>query len=319
MPEVSVVIPTRNRRDMLLQALRSVLAQMDVPIEVVVVDDGSGDDTPSSVTALADPRVRLVVNESSRGVAATRNRGVGEAIGRWIAFLDDDDLWAPDKLSRQLSAAQDSGRGWVYAGAVSVDASLRIVSRGAPPSSEEVLRDLLLRNTVPAGASNVVVRKDLLDSAPAFDVKLRHLADWDLWIRLGLKAPPAVVPRALVAYRVHDGNASLDTEAILAELRVIEQRYAAARGRVAADRAYVHRWIAWSHLRSGDRGGATKAYLRACRAGDLASLGRAAVGLLSPGIAATKPRRRDDACRAEVEEWLGAIAGRTRIASSRDC
>ena len=317
MPEVSVVIPTRDREPWLLQALRSVLAQREVSLEVVVVDDGSDDGTRSSVAALADPRVRLLANGASLGVAAARNRGVAAATGRWIAFLDDDDLWAPDKLRLQLSAARDAGLGWVYAGAVSVDASLRIVSRGAPPSPERVLRDLPFRNTVPAGASNVVVRRELVDAAAPFDAKLRHMADWDLWIRLGLEGPPAVVDRTLVAYRVHDGNASLDTEAILAELRVIEVRYAPARGHAPVDRAHIHRWIAWSRLRAGDRGGAARAYLRACGAGDPASLARAAVGLLHPGIARRRSRGRGDGWRAEVEAWLDTLSLRTPIAPMR--
>jgi glycosyltransferase involved in cell wall biosynthesis len=308
MPEVSVVIPTRNREALLLQALRSVLAQKDMSIEVVVVDDGSVDATRSSVEALADPRVKLLVNESSQGVAVARNRGVADGSGSWIAFLDDDDLWAPDKLSRQVTAAREFGRSWVYAGAVAVDERLRVISGGSPPSPTDAVRGLPFRNTIPAGASNVVVRREFLETAGPFDPKLRHMADWDLWIRLSRLDAPAIVPHALVAYRIHRGNASLDTDAILGELHLIEQRYAAERGGLLIDSAYVHRWIAWSRLRSGDRMGAVGAYLRACRAGDLSSLVRAAVGLVNPGIARPKPRRRDDPWRAEAEEWLGTIA-----------
>ena len=264
MPEVSVVIPTRNREQILLQTLRSVLAQRDVGMEVVVVDDGSDDGTRSSVESLGEPRVKLIANDRSQGVATARNRGLAHSAGFWIAFLDDDDLWAPDKLSRQLASARDLGRGWVYAGAVAVDEALRVISGGTsplPPLPEDAVRELPFRNTVPAGASNVVVCRDLLNAAGFFDPKLRHMADWDLWIRLGLRGAPAVVPRALVAYRVHQGNASLDTETIPKELRVIEQRYASARGGLPIDRAYVHRWVAWSRLRAGDRRGALTAYL----------------------------------------------------------
>jgi glycosyltransferase involved in cell wall biosynthesis len=307
MPDVSVVIPTRNRAVLLLQALRSALAQKEVSIEVLVVDDGSDDGTRASVEAVADSRVKLLVNDRSQGVASARNRGVAHAVGSWIAFLDDDDLWAPDKLSLQLGSARNTGAAWAYAGAVAVDERLRVISGGPPPSAADTVRELPFRNPIPAGASNVIVRRDLLDTAGSFDPKLRHMADWDLWIRLGRLGAPAVVHSPLVAYRVHTGNASLDTEAIPAELRMIEQRYAEARAGVPIDHAYVHRWIAWSQLRAGDRVGALKAYLRACRAGDLTSLVRATVGLVHPRVATPRPQRRSEPWRVQADEWLGTI------------
>src|SRR5688500_342442 len=96
-PEVTVVIPTRDRWNLLeRRALRSVLAQEDVRLEVVVVDDGSSEPAPPSIER--DERVRVVRHETSRGVPAARNTGIGEATAAWTAFLDDDDLWAPRKL-----------------------------------------------------------------------------------------------------------------------------------------------------------------------------------------------------------------------------
>ena len=312
MPDVSVVVPTHDRREMLLQAIGSVLAQQDASLEVVVVVDGSKDDTRSRVEALADTRIRLLANDRSQGVAVARNQGIAHAGGTWIAFLDDDDLWAPDKLSRQLAAARDSGRSWAYAGAVAVDESLGLLSGEPPPSAERAVAELPFRNVIPAGSSNVLVRKDLVEAVGSFDPKLRHMADWDLWIRLGLQGPPAVVPRALVAYRVHGGNASVDTPAIPEEMRLIEERYASARGGAPIDRAYVHRWIAWSRLRVGDRKGALAAYLRACRAGDLASLARGAVALVDPGVVGRwgPSRQSGRAWRMQAEEWLPKTAGR---------
>ena len=99
MAEVTVVVPTRNRAAMLRQALRSVAAQRGVDLEAVVVDDGSTDATPAVVTAIGDRRLRLVRHQRPQGVSTARNRGVAEARGRWVAFLDDDDVWAPEKLA----------------------------------------------------------------------------------------------------------------------------------------------------------------------------------------------------------------------------
>src|SRR5690349_1209363 len=102
--QVSVVIPTRNRRELLLRAVRSVLHQREVSLSVVVVDEASTDGSADAVRALGDPRVQVVRHASPRGVSQARNTGLQQVQSPWVAFLDDDDLWAPDKLSAQLEA-----------------------------------------------------------------------------------------------------------------------------------------------------------------------------------------------------------------------
>src|SRR5919109_858912 len=98
-PDVTVVIPTKDRWDLLsTAALPSALGQEDVDLEVVVVDDGSTDETPDHVVGLRDPRLRIVRHDRSLGVAQARNAGIRAANSDWIAFLDDDDVWAPRKL-----------------------------------------------------------------------------------------------------------------------------------------------------------------------------------------------------------------------------
>src|SRR6266508_5738391 len=149
MTDVTVVIPTHDRCALLALTLRSVLWQRDVELEVVVVDDGSSDDTAAMVAGLGDARVRLVRHPTALGVSAARNRGIAEARGAWVAFLDDDDLWAPDKLARQLQAARGTGRAWAYAGAVSVDHQLRIVGGAPPLPPEQVMQLLPQYNAVP--------------------------------------------------------------------------------------------------------------------------------------------------------------------------
>src|SRR5918994_5708347 len=167
-PEVSVVIPTRDRGRLLALTLHSVRWQREVDLEVVVVDDGSSDDTAQVVAALAAPRVRLVRHDHPQGVSAARNRGIAEAGGAWVAFLDDDDLWAPDKLACQLEAAHQTGRTWVYTGGVSVDERLRVLDGGPPPPPDQVVELLGRYNPVPVGASNVLVRADTLARAGRF-------------------------------------------------------------------------------------------------------------------------------------------------------
>src|SRR5450759_4612848 len=108
MAEVTVIIPTRNRRHLLFRTLHSVLAQRAVSQSVVIVDDGGHDGTDKSLRALSDPRVQVVRHETRRGVSEARNTGLALAKTPWVAFVDDDDLWAPDKLPAQLGACRAS-------------------------------------------------------------------------------------------------------------------------------------------------------------------------------------------------------------------
>jgi glycosyltransferase involved in cell wall biosynthesis len=113
--EVAAIIPTHDRA-LQLTTLRSVLWQRDVELEAIVVDDGSSDGTSDVVDRLGDQRVWLVRNETAQRVSAARNRGAAQAKARWLAFCDDDDLWAPDKPARQVAAAEASGRRWRLTG-----------------------------------------------------------------------------------------------------------------------------------------------------------------------------------------------------------
>jgi glycosyltransferase involved in cell wall biosynthesis len=107
-PEVSVVIPTRQRPALVPRAVRSALAQTLAEIEVVVVVDGPDDSTAQALAAIDDPRLRIVQRPESGGAPAARNTGATEAVGRWVALLDDDDEWLPDKLAAQLELAKNS-------------------------------------------------------------------------------------------------------------------------------------------------------------------------------------------------------------------
>src|ERR1700743_3192727 len=105
MPIVSIVIPTAGRPQLVLAAARSVLAQTVTDIELIVVVDGPDPDTEAALTTVADPRLRVLRNPASVGPGQSRNVGLAAARGDWVAFLDDDDEWLPQKLARQLAAA----------------------------------------------------------------------------------------------------------------------------------------------------------------------------------------------------------------------
>lgn len=307
MPTVSVVIPTRDRRERLRLALRSALEQRDVDLEVVVIDDGSSDGSSAMVETVADPRVRLVRNDVAQGESAARNRGIAEATSPWIAFLDDDDLWAPEKLSRQLAALVESGRSWAYGGEVLVDEGLHVLGGSPPPPPEQVAADLSRYNAVPGSASNVIVASDALARVGPFDVGLRRTPDWDMWLRLRREGLPAAVDRPTVALSVHPGNASRDMSTLFGELDLL-----AARHGIVVDRARHLRWAAWTSLVEGRRLDAARGYVRAAGSGDPSSVLRALVALLPapPEVLARArkpPGGRDEAWVDQARAWLAAL------------
>jgi glycosyltransferase involved in cell wall biosynthesis len=301
-PLVSVVIPTRDRCRRLGVSLQSARTQRDVRLEVVVVDDGSQDDTAQVVANLGDPRVRLIRSVSPAGESGARNRGIAEAHGDWVAFLDDDDVWSPDKLQRQLAVLLETGRQWAYGGEVMVDAELHVLYGAPPPLPEEVVRALPRYNSVPAGASNVIVSASLLSHVGPFDPGLKRTADWDMWLRLARAGPPACVCEPLVGICIHPGNMSRDMRTMFRELDIIARRYG-----IPVDRARHYRWAAWGALADQHRWNAARLYGRAIAAGDVFSVGRAAVALVRPSGARIQSDQGSPWI-AQARAWIDELA-----------
>jgi glycosyltransferase involved in cell wall biosynthesis len=257
--EVSIVIPTRNRSTLLALTLRSVLCQRNVDLEVVIVDEASTDDTPALLASVRDPRVRVIRHDTPRGVSTARNRGAAAAHADWIAFLDDDDLWAPNKLALQLEAARASGALWAYVGHININMH-DVVTGGAPPLCPGALVEELPRhNVVPGGCSGVMVSRKGLAIAGMFDERLQALADWDLWLRLSHVGTPACVPQPLVAYRVHGQQMSLDTSRVEDDFRILSDR------NPAASPAILYRYLGWWALRVKNHRGALQLFVRGWR------------------------------------------------------
>jgi glycosyltransferase involved in cell wall biosynthesis len=300
--DVSVVIPTRDRPQMLGLGLCSVLRQQGVDVEVLVVDDGDRPGTAALIDRIGIERVHLLRNSGPPGVSGARNSGIAAATGDWIAFLDDDDLWAPGKVASQLTAAEKACAGWVYAGHVTVDQALRVRDGAPPPPPDEVVAQLRRHNAVPAGASNVMVRRDVLGQVGVFDPALRTSEDWDLWLRLAATGSPACVRRPLVALRTHPAMASRLIDRMLADIEVIRERHG-----IPVDRARHLRWAAWMCLEDGHRAAAMRHYASAAMEGDIACLGRAVVALVLPHASRPNRRRVDDEWTHEAQAWLEVL------------
>lgn len=240
-PVVTVVIPTRNRPAFLRRCLATVLGQAGVDLEVIVVDDGS--DVPLAAQlelalVLADPRVRIVRFDQSRGVAAARNEGIDRARGRWTAFVDDDDVWAENKLSAQMAALREApGSVWSCTGEVHLGIGLNVFGVVLPPTADQVVERLYRSNSVPGGGSSVVASTQKLKDLGGFDPDFAILADWEMWIRLAELSPPAVVAKPLVGYLRHLGGMSLDRRSSWREIQRLEAKHHRQMpGRVRVDR-----------------------------------------------------------------------------------
>jgi glycosyltransferase involved in cell wall biosynthesis len=216
MPLVSVVIPTLRRPQLLLRALKSVFDQTHKNIEVIVVVDGPDPETTTVVRSISDTRLRVIVNPKSLTAAGARNIGAANAVGDWIAFLDDDDEWLPQKLERQLAFA--GNRGFAL-----ITCQSRLVT---PYSKDVVAPDLIYDNRVPLDeylfdrrsllswpgfiqTSSYLIPRDLFNSAP-FKVDNPH-DDWDFILtlskRLGVRIE--TLPEVLTIIHIDHPRPSL--------------------------------------------------------------------------------------------------------------
>lgn len=261
--ELAVVIPTRNRWPLLERAVGSALAQREVELEVLVIDDGSSDDSAARAEAIADERVR-VVRQAHAGVAAARNLGIERAAAPWVALLDDDDLWAPEKCRRQLDALTAADAEVSYTSQVVVNDSLRFKRVLEAPEAGR-LEDALLGSNSIGTPSSVLARRQALLEAGGFDAEFSVLADWDMWLRLCPGRRAAACSQVLVAYVEHAENLHLaDTDSVLREFALLRERHRGLETAAGVELGDVNwwRWIASSHRRAGRRRQAAVSYLR---------------------------------------------------------
>jgi glycosyltransferase involved in cell wall biosynthesis len=186
-PAVSVIIPAYNYARFLPRAIKSVITQTLRDFEVIVVDDGSTDDTAAVARGyLSDPRVRYIYQEN-RGLSAARNTGISLAKGKYIAFLDADDLWLPEKLEKQLRIFErEAGSvALVYCFIEYIDEQGTVLESAKElPVENPTLGDLLYANWVLGSGSSVLIKKEAFDRVGLFDEELRSLEDMNMWLRI---------------------------------------------------------------------------------------------------------------------------------------
>ncbi|MCL4503557.1 MAG: glycosyltransferase [Deltaproteobacteria bacterium] len=224
---VSVIIPTYNRAALVQEAVASVLAQSFRDFELIVVDDGSTDGTPEVLSPYAS-RLRFLRRENQSGVSAARNTGIAAARGEWLAFLDSDDLWLPEKLARQMAYLEEhpdllicqTEETWVRRG-------IRV---NQPQTHRKIGGQIFYQSLerCMVSPSAVMLHRRLLAQHGGFDEELPAAEDYDLWLRLGWRYEIGLVPEPLIIKR--GGHADqlsaqwgLDRYRIRALLKLLEE------------------------------------------------------------------------------------------------
>lgn len=214
MKQVSVIIPTYNRKELLARAMKSVLEQSYPVTELIIVDDGSTDGTGEMVRAWEDTRIRYVYAQLNRGAAAARNAGIAQVSKEmeFVAFQDSDDLWLPGKLEKQMQAfASHPDAGFCYHkfGYRMSDGHLEIIPDESVPiekKSGDIYAQLLYENMV--GTPTLIVRKEALDQTDGFDESLQAWEDYDLILRIAQNEKAVFVDEVLVEATLSKGGVS---------------------------------------------------------------------------------------------------------------
>ena len=276
-PLVSVIVPAHNAAKYLGETLRSALAQTYRNIELIVVDDGSADETGTIADRFAweDRRVRVVRLDAQRGVAAARNAGIRQSRGELIAPLDADDVWYPQKVQKQVARMLHSppGVGVVYAWSAHLDDRGELTG-GANTATEsgDVLLAMIIRNFI-GHASAPLIRRSCLDRVGLYDTRfaaqqMQGCEDRDLYLRLAEHYQFAVVPELLIGYRRHDaamsrsvGPMAACNEILLSEMRSRHPEIPAEVFRWA--RSHFADYLSNQCSQSGDYAGAWRWMVRA--------------------------------------------------------
>lgn len=237
-PAVSIVLPTHQRGDLLGRAIVSVLAQTYVDFELVVVDDGSTDDTAAVVSRIEDPRVRLIRLPVNRGAAAARNAGIAATRAPFLAFQDSDDEWLPHKLASHMRvfASCPAAVGVVYSDMQRVHADGRVTEFRSPDLVPERLLDPAtgFYQVCGIGIQSTVIRRECLEAVGGFNEAFPALEDLELFIRLLRHCEFHHLGEPLVRYHETDGlSRNVPAKATARELLL--QIYASDLARADAD------------------------------------------------------------------------------------
>jgi glycosyltransferase involved in cell wall biosynthesis len=228
-PLVSVIIPVYNAERFIEETIRSVLNQTLQDFEIIVLNDGSKDSSGEVIKRLQEKDKRIIyIPKNNSGVSDTRNIGINNASGKYLAFLDADDLWKPDNLEEKINALRQSGKKWVFSDLEDFfeKDNLVFVERKEFRFFKNIIDNMLLweADVVPGPCSNIVAEKDLFGDDIRFDTRLSSPADRDICLQLAAKAEPYYLPKKLWLYRQHGQSMTTQNYKAIDEMKYLYRK-----------------------------------------------------------------------------------------------
>lgn len=229
MSKISAIIPTHNRADVLPRAIRSIQMQSRPVDEIIVVSDGSTDETVVIVEELSkkDGRVKLIHYYPGKNGNYARNRGIDAAAGDYIAFLDDDDEWLPEKIEKQMAVFEgDASIGLAYTGQNCIFQDLGITYQTKPSRAGDLSKRIFIHSD-PGTTSQVMLKRELLDQVGQFDENLEAMQDYDLWIRCCQVTNVGFVREPCINYYNSIGKSQVsgNTDRYISSMQYILEKY----------------------------------------------------------------------------------------------
>lgn len=227
MPKVSVIIPTYNRSKSISRTINSVLNQTYTDFEIIIVNDNSNDNTETIINSFlnSDPRLRYIKHNVNKGGPASRNTGIKNSNGKYIALLDDDDEWYPEKLEKQVHLLDNSSDdvGLIYCGCETADKHGNIISKTYPKKRGNLFYDLLGNNFIPSPTN--LIRKECFDKIGFCDETLKSRQDLDLWVRISNYYQIDYISEILTRRNVSDVSISGNINSVLAGHLLFLEKY----------------------------------------------------------------------------------------------
>lgn len=214
-PTVSVIIPTYNRQYLVQRAINSVLGQTYENFELLVVDDGSSDDTPRIVQGYEDERIKFFRHEHNKGACTARNTALERARGDYIAILGSDDIWLPDKLEKQLEAFAEAASevGVIYTGMIKWHKSQKATELFLPKKSGDLYEEFLTGNVLGPAESTALIKSECFEEVGYYDSSLPSRQDLDMWIRISRLFKFDYVSECLARIMYHQKTISKNLDA----------------------------------------------------------------------------------------------------------
>jgi len=257
-PIVSVIIPTYNRAHLIDKAINSVLSQTYQDYEIIIVDDASTDNTKEVVKDFTDSRISYIFHTNNLDISAARNSGIKASQGKYIALLDSDDEWLPEKLDKQINKFEKESLkiGVIYTGSYYIDEKGNQIRKVHVPIKEGYIYEDLLRAGGYLCLSSTLIKRECFKKVGLFDENLPPCEDLDMWIRIAKYYKFSYIKDLLVATRIHNNQITNDSEALIEGIKKIQVKYNKELGKRPYSNSirYFHLGNKLCHLRKRKEG-----------------------------------------------------------------